>query len=187
MHLSVNVFSTKVLIGDTIFTSPTGDGTNILRWSSKWREGVAICRAKAVSSFLSHFETLSTGPVPGTEPATSRSAVKRSTNWTELILLRLKRILFSDWLTERHDMHILPARSFPLIGSLSNNDGDGYEDATSKVNSGCFKLYRAHYISLNSSNACKFFWSWNLKDCIKVQEKKTKVVVLCTRPRQNMQ
>ena len=31
MHLSVNVFSTKVLIGDTIFTSPTGDGTNILR------------------------------------------------------------------------------------------------------------------------------------------------------------
>ena len=27
--LSVNVFSTKVLIGDTIFTSPTGDGTAI--------------------------------------------------------------------------------------------------------------------------------------------------------------
>ena len=32
MHfLSVNVFSTKVLIVDTIFTSPTGDGTAILR------------------------------------------------------------------------------------------------------------------------------------------------------------
>ena len=30
-YLSVNVFSTKVLIGDTIFTSPTGDGTAILR------------------------------------------------------------------------------------------------------------------------------------------------------------
>ena len=30
-HLSVNVFSTKVLIGDTIFTSPNGDGTAILR------------------------------------------------------------------------------------------------------------------------------------------------------------
>ena len=29
--LSVNVFSTKVLIGDTIFTSRTGDGTAILR------------------------------------------------------------------------------------------------------------------------------------------------------------
>ena len=49
-------------------------------WSSQPREGLAICRAKAVSSFLSHFETLSAGPVPGTEPATSRSAVKRSTD-----------------------------------------------------------------------------------------------------------
>ena len=31
LYLSVNVFSTKVLIGDAIFTSPTGDGTAILR------------------------------------------------------------------------------------------------------------------------------------------------------------
>ena len=31
LYLSVNVFSTKVLIGDTIFTSPNGDGTAILR------------------------------------------------------------------------------------------------------------------------------------------------------------
>ena len=30
-YLSVNVFSTKVLIGDTIFTSPNGDGAAILR------------------------------------------------------------------------------------------------------------------------------------------------------------
>ena len=30
-YLSVNVFSTKVLMEDTIFTSPTGDGTAILR------------------------------------------------------------------------------------------------------------------------------------------------------------
>ena len=30
-YLSINVFSMKVLIGDTIFTSPTGDGTAILR------------------------------------------------------------------------------------------------------------------------------------------------------------
>ena len=30
-YLSVNVFSTEVLIGDTILTSPTGDGTAILR------------------------------------------------------------------------------------------------------------------------------------------------------------
>ena len=31
LYLSVNLFSTKVLIGDTIFASPTGDGTAILR------------------------------------------------------------------------------------------------------------------------------------------------------------
>ena len=31
LHLSVNVFSTKVLIGDTFFTSPIGDGAAILR------------------------------------------------------------------------------------------------------------------------------------------------------------
>ena len=30
-YLSVNVFSMKLLIGDTIFTSPTEDGTAILR------------------------------------------------------------------------------------------------------------------------------------------------------------
>ena len=31
LSLSVHAFSTKVLIGDTIFTSPTGDETAILR------------------------------------------------------------------------------------------------------------------------------------------------------------
>ena len=31
LYLSVNVFSRKVLIGDTIFTSPCGDRTSILR------------------------------------------------------------------------------------------------------------------------------------------------------------
>ena len=38
------------------------------------------------------------------------------------------------------------------LGSLSNNDGDGYENVTLKVNSRCFKLYRAYYISIKSSN-----------------------------------
>ena len=33
-YLRVNVFSTNVLIGETIFTSPTGDGTSILRGRS---------------------------------------------------------------------------------------------------------------------------------------------------------
>ena len=42
------------------------------------------------------------------------------------------------------------------LGSLSNNDGDGdgdgYENVTLKGNSRCFKLYRAYYISIKSSN-----------------------------------
>ena len=31
-----------------------------------------------------------------------------------------------------------------------------------------------------------FFWSWVLKDCIKVQLKKKKIAVLCSCPRQNV-
>ena len=31
LYLGANVFSTKVLFGDAIFTSPTGDGTAIFR------------------------------------------------------------------------------------------------------------------------------------------------------------
>ena len=51
LYLSVNVFSRKVLIEDTIFTSPTGDGTAIIRGHP--REGLPVCRAKGVPSFLS--------------------------------------------------------------------------------------------------------------------------------------
>ena len=36
----------------------------------------------------------------------------------------------------------------------------GYENVTSKVNAGCFKLYDAYSTSFNSSNVCKLFWSW---------------------------
>ena len=49
-------------------------------WSSESGEGLAICRAKVVPSFLSYFKTLSNGPAPGIEPATSHSAVKHSTD-----------------------------------------------------------------------------------------------------------
>ena len=40
------------------------------------------------------------------------------------------------------------------------------------VNSRCLKLYRGYSISFYSSNVGELFWSWILKDCIKVQEKK---------------
>ena len=44
------------------------------------------------------------------------------------------------------------------------------------MNSHRFKLHRAYSISFTSSNAGKRFWSWILKDCIKVQEKKRKLL-----------
>ena len=72
LYLNVNVFSTQVLIGDTIFTSPYWRRDRLIRWSSEPREGLAIRRAKAVPSFLSHFKT-------------SRSSVKRSTNWANAL------------------------------------------------------------------------------------------------------
>ena len=50
----------------------------------------------------------------------------------------------------------------------------------------CFKLYRAYSISFTQSNVGKFFWSWIPKNYIKVQEKKKKLVVLCSRLRQNV-
>ena len=42
-------------------------------WSSEPREGLAACSANGVPSFITYFKTLSIGPVPGIEPATSRS------------------------------------------------------------------------------------------------------------------
>ena len=70
-----------------------------------------------------------------------------------------------------------------LIGNfaLSNNNGDGYKNVTQKVKSRCLKLYRAHSISFNSSYASNIS-----RDCIEVQEKKKKVVVLCSCPQQNV-
>ena len=53
LYLSVNAFSTEVLIGDTNFTSPTG----ATRRSSR------SCSAKGVPSFLSYCKTLSIAPV----------------------------------------------------------------------------------------------------------------------------
>ena len=68
------------------------------------------------------------------------------------------------------------------IGSLSNSEGDVYENVALKVKSRCLKLYLAYSISFNSSSDGSFFWSWTLNDCVEVQEKKKKVVVFCPRP-----
>ena len=50
----------------------------------------------------------------------------------------------------------------------------------------CFKLNRAYSISFNSSSVGNLFRRWILTDCIDVQEKKEKVVVLRSRLPQNV-
>ena len=64
---SVNVFSAKVLIWDTIFMSPTGDRTAILRGHPRHAKVVG-CSAKGIPSIPSYFKTLSIGPAPGIKP-----------------------------------------------------------------------------------------------------------------------
>ena len=49
---------------DTIFPSPPGDGTAILR-------GQAVAGQRKVPSFLSYSQTLSIVPLSGIEPATN--------------------------------------------------------------------------------------------------------------------
>ena len=54
------------------------------------------------------------------------------------------------------------------------------------MNLRCFKLYRVYFTSFNPTNVGDFFWGWILKDYIKVQEEKKKIVVLCSRLPQNV-
>ena len=96
-------------------------------------------------------------------------------------------LLASSLRTKRKPQPNCPA---DILGSLSNNDGKGYENVTQKVKSHCFKLYRFYSISFNLSNVGNLFWSWILNDSTEVQGKKKKVVclycVLCSRSPQNV-
>ena len=74
-----------------------------------------------------------------------------------------------------------------ILGSVSRNDGDGYENVSLKVKSRCFKNVTALIPSRSIRQMLAIFvWIWILKIFIKVQEKKTKVVVVCSRPPQNV-
>ena len=90
-YLSVNVFSTKVLNGDTVFLlllMETGPPFYVVIRATE-RSRRLQCKGSTYLHFSVIFKTLSIGPAPGIEPATSHSAVKRSI-LTELILPRLK-------------------------------------------------------------------------------------------------
>ena len=52
LYLSFNAFSTKVLIGGTIFYVSYRRRDRHLTWSFEPLEGLPVCRAKGVPSFL---------------------------------------------------------------------------------------------------------------------------------------
>ena len=79
--MNVNVSSTKVLIGNTILTSPTGVvGTAILRGHPSHAKVSPLAVQRDYLHFSVIFKSLSFGLAPGIEPATTRSAIKRSTD-----------------------------------------------------------------------------------------------------------
>ena len=70
----------------------------ILRGHRSHAKVQPLCKLKGVPSFLSYFKTLSIGPVPEIEPATSRSTVKRSTDWANPAAVKnIKSNLLSLW------------------------------------------------------------------------------------------
>ena len=71
-------------------------------------------------------------------------------------------------------------RVLVIVGSLSNNDGDGYENVTYEVNSRCLKLYRAYSMLFNSSNVGKFFLDLNIKELYQSSRKKESCCLVFT-------
>ena len=61
-----------------------------------------------------------------------------------------------------------------ILGSLSNDDGDGNENVTQKVNLRCFKPYRTYSISFSSSSVGNFFLQLNSKRLSKFGKRKRK-------------
>ena len=92
LYVSVNVFNTNALTGDTISTSPTMsllESGSPCMWSPEPCAGLASCNAKGILSFLSYFKTQSIASAPGIKPATSRSVVKSSSDLANLAFLSI--------------------------------------------------------------------------------------------------
>ena len=76
---------------------------------------------------------------------------------------------------------ITPFCTFLSRRRRSNNDEDGSENITKKMNLRPFKLYRVYLEPLYSSDVGDFSWSRILKGFIHVQIEKGKFVVVCPR------
>ena len=80
LYLNFKVFIRKMLTGNAILRLLVETVPPFYVIIRESREGLFVCGTKKVPSFLCYFKTLSIVPASGVEPATSRSAVKRSTD-----------------------------------------------------------------------------------------------------------
>ena len=85
-------FARKYYLGSLFFVSNWRRDRHFT-WSSEPREGLPACSAKEVPSFLSYFKTLSIGPAPGIDLATSRSTTKCYSDWANPAEVRLWRFM----------------------------------------------------------------------------------------------
>ena len=60
---------------------------------------------------------------------------------------------------QKHCLLVVGYTVVLTIGSISNDDDDGRENITKKMNLLPFKLYRVYLESLNSSDVGEFSWS----------------------------
>ena len=91
LYLSVDVFSRKVLIGDTIFTSHWGDGTAVLRGHLSHTKVYPFAGQRKYLHYSVIFRPWVLLRPRDVEPTTSRSAVKRSTDWANPAAVKMVR------------------------------------------------------------------------------------------------
>ena len=108
----VNVFDMKVLLGTLFlrFLLETRPPFYVVIRATRRSNRLQYKEIRRVPSFFSYFKTLSISPAPGIEPATSRSAFKRSTDrdWANTTAVKILVLsIVSIW-------RILHARLFSL-------------------------------------------------------------------------
>ena len=111
IYLSINVFSTKVLIGKLFLRDH-----NFTR-SAETREVLAVCRTEVVPSFLSHSKTLRVDPSPEITQSTFRSTANRCPDWTNPALETEWKKIACLWAI--HYMHVVVI--FGVNVGLKNN------------------------------------------------------------------
>lgn len=103
-------------------------------------EVLAICKVKEIPSFLSCFEALCIGLAPWIEPATTRSAVKRSTDRTSLAAVKTLYPLNKSKCNER------PTYIRECVGEILNRSlSSSHTKKTKLVNNNNLKKH-SHYL-----------------------------------------